>query len=313
METNNNALLKVSVLKTKIALQVIIPLLLAFITFFFSLKYISTPDTNLSYLLSILFKPIESAAISISINYYQTIFIFFLFLLVYLFWFAVVWCIHHRLFIALISLLIFPFASYHIVKAIESYKCKPQLSSVVLNYERENFAPSVVILKGTFSATTRDFNTRQIKSTSGYFEIIMRGANYYFAKRWRSVPGGIGNFENIRLIMPGFSGFLTKYRNITGHHSRGTSQDSSKGVYEVAQRLWKDSEFVGATSEDTYESGYVKERFMKLSSFGGFKIPMEIEFASDGTHEFFHVQSVEFQTKPDTNFFHEIKELYFKL
>jgi len=185
-----------------------------------------------------------------------------------------------------------------------------------LNPDRPGFKPVVVLLAGTFDFSFTESDARPPGSMppppgTARFEIRMRGADYYYAKRWRGNPGIYQSFDSLTLSLPDCSGTWDYSRTGSGIRGEGGGNPVSDDSLQVGRRLWRGDEFIGAAAADAVSSKGETERFSELKQFGRFQIPERIEFTNSSRREVLHVLRVEFLNQPDTNWFQMIYQKYF--
>jgi hypothetical protein len=185
-----------------------------------------------------------------------------------------------------------------------------------LNPDRPGFKPAVVLLAGTFefgftSADAGAPGNAHPPPETARFEIRMRGADYYYAERWVWHPGVYPSWDSLMLSLPHFSGTWDRSRTGSGVRGQGGGNEVSEQSLQVARRLWRGDEFIGAATADEISLEGATERFSDLKQFGSFKIPCVIEFTDADRHEILHVRRVEFLNQPDTNWFLLIRQKYF--
>jgi hypothetical protein len=243
-------------------------------------------------------------------------FIRLLLCLVYFFglWFVIIWGFRRSTKEFKIALALCAIIGLGGFKGLKIYEDQIDWTSHGLNPDRPGFKPAVVVLAGTFDYERKRWvnGTGTHYSGSGRFEIRMRGSDYYYSDRWTGPSWKYGSWDALELSLPGFYGTQDRSYSKSGHHGGGMSQDSSDELL-VAQRLWRRSEFVGASVADENSFQEITERFSELKQFGKFQIPERIEFTDreQDRHEVFQIRRVEFLNQPSTNWFLMIKEKYF--
>ncbi len=140
----------------------------------------------------------------------------------------------------------------------------------------------------------------------------MRGADYYYAERWKGKFDRQGSWDALTLAMPDFYGTWNRSITITGGHGRGGGSDHRYEGLLVARRLWQGPEFIGATAADEFTLPRATERFFDLKPFGRYQIPQRIEWSEGDSYEVLHIRRVEFLNAPSTNWFGTIREKYFE-
>jgi hypothetical protein len=181
---------------------------------------------------------------------------------------------------------------------LQSQKTRIDWTAYGLNPNLRGFKPQVVILSGT----TED----------GFFEIRMRGADYYYRKTWNQMDWGMGARFDLELDTPEFSMTWGLHRSGAGTGGGGGFSPAPNDGLVLARRLWNGINFVGAdTNRLSFEenpSG-MREDFANLKKVGPWLIPMQIKFR--GLHSgVYTVRKVEFWTEPDTNWYFQVKRKY---
>jgi len=176
-----------------------------------------------------------------------------------------------------------------------------------LNPNRPGFKPQVVILSGT--------------TEHGYFEIRMRGADYYYCRRWNSFEWKHGSWFEMDLSIPGFSMTRALISRPLATQGGGGSWSRSQDLV-LARRLWNGTNFIGANPNEMVaeeSEWHAREEFRKLKKVGPYLIPREIIF-SDGLDSGGHywgetgtytIKKVEFWNQPSTNWFWAVKRQHF--
>jgi hypothetical protein len=184
-----------------------------------------------------------------------------------------------------------------------------------LNPNRPGFKPQVVILSGTFSFRNKNMDTRQFNSGSAYFEIRMRGANYYYCRKWNNQEWKDGSWFNLELAIPDFAMHWGLGRGRFGTRGGGGSSLGRPEDLVLARRLWNGTNFIGAdvnnlTAEEPEWD--LQEEFQKLEKVGPYLIPKRIRFSEgDERDETYIIRKVEFWNQPSTNWFWDVKKKYF--
>jgi hypothetical protein len=170
-----------------------------------------------------------------------------------------------------------------------------------LNPNRPGFKPQVVILAGT--------------TATGYFEIRMRGADYYYRRQWNNQEWKDGSWYNMELDIPDFAMQWGLHRGRFGTGGGGGSSLGRPQDLVLARRLWNGTNFIGAntnvlTAEE--RDWNIKEEFRQLENVGPFLIPKQIVFSNyNGRDETYTIRKVEFWNQPSTNWFWDVKQKYF--
>jgi len=184
-----------------------------------------------------------------------------------------------------------------------------------LNPDRPGLKPQVVILSGTFSYWANDLSVNQVKSGSGFFEIRIRGSDYYYCRKWNDPEWKIGSWYEVELAIPDFAGHWGLSRGRLGSRGGGGSGYGSPDDLMPARRLWNGKSFVGANTNEleveTYP-GRQQEMFKKLKKVGPYLIPKQIRYLEgDRREENYTICKVEFWNEPSTNWYWEVKRKYF--
>jgi len=231
--------------------------------------------------------------------------------LAYLFglWFLIIWGLRRSAWGFKLALAGVAFACMGTWWGLKAYRERVDWTERGLNPALPGLKPAVVLLGGTFDYQFTGMDTGWHYTGSARFEIRMRGADYYYAERWTGSYRKYNSWDNLKLLTPEAGWNWTRSYSGSGHHGRGGGISGNELL--VARRLWRGTEFVGATAPDEVSAGRASERFGELKTYGRFKIPMRIEFTERDSREVLHVRRVEFLSRPSTNWFHAIHEKYF--
>jgi hypothetical protein len=157
-----------------------------------------------------------------------------------------------------------------------------------LNPNSPGFNPQVVILSGTIG--------------DDHFEIRMRGADYYYCRRWNHGD----TTWHLALAIPGFS----FHRALVGSGGGGGSWSRPEDLV-LARRLWNGTNFVGAKIDETVaeqSERHVREEFQDLEHVGSYLIPKRIIFSDRfGWNGTYIINKMEFGNDPSTNWFWAVK------
>lgn len=190
--------------------------------------------------------------------------------------------------------------------ALKQYETGVDWTSRGLDPARPGFKPPVVLLAGTLES---DFLGGSAKAE--FFEIRMRGTNWYYAERWKGAARKSGSVDRLTLALPGFYGTRNRWSLGMRVRGGGGSFEGDAGL-QIGQRLWRGNQFVGASTEDEAPIGQGTERFAKLKQVGPYRIPQRIEWIDHDSRQILQVRRVEFFNRPDTNWFAWIKAKYFE-
>lgn len=164
---------------------------------------------------------------------------------------------------------------------------------------------STVVLAGDYESSASEYSP----ASSGRFEIVMRGHDLYFSRRWRRSLGGWR--WQVEMVVINFYGSKNiKWRGY-GSGGGGTEGDYGKEKFLAGRRLWEGNRFIGAFGErlswtapdDSVDEG-VKESFEKLERHGPFLIPQEVVVSGRSrTQTRYKVRDVSFRNEPSSDWF----------
>lgn len=170
-----------------------------------------------------------------------------------------------------------------------------------LNPNRQGFNPQVVILSGTLN-------------NGSYFEIRMRGVDYYYARKWNNPEWKVGTRFEMQLAIPNCAWRWGAHKGRMGSSGGGGSWFGAPEDIIPARRLWNGNNFIGAkTNELTANEPewHVTEQFQKLEKVGLYLIPGRIIYSiGDSPQEIYTIKKVEFWNLPTTNWFWDLKKKY---
>jgi hypothetical protein len=170
-----------------------------------------------------------------------------------------------------------------------------------LNPNAPGFKPQVVILAGT--------------TERGFFEIRMRGADYYYCEEWNDPEWENGSWYRLYLAIPDFAQSWGLSRGRFGTRGGGGSWLGRSEDLVLARRLWNGTNFIGATTNDTVaeeRQPQVREEFEDLEKVGPFLIPKRINFESfSGGSKTYNIKKIEFWNRQSTNWFLDVKRKHF--
>jgi hypothetical protein len=216
-----------------------------------------------------------------------------------------------HLHIALVAYAALCFATYEFY---QWYSTKPDWSSHGLNPDRPGFKPQVVVLAGKFDFWAHDSSVNLDKSGTAFFEIRMRGHNYYYCRKWHGNVWRPGSWFNVEVANHGEGFQFGLHCSSVG---TGGGGGSWYGDHLVAQRLWNKQEFVGANKDDLIfkEAQWPKrkEEFSHLVKVGRWLIPAHIRLTQSGNdarEENYYIKKIEFLPTPDTNWFEQVFKKY---
>jgi hypothetical protein len=191
------------------------------------------------------------------------------------------------------------------------YSTKMDWNSRGLNPDRAGFNPQVVVLSGKFDYRYKEFG---VKSGSAFFEIRMRGHDYYYCRKWHGYDWRVGSWFRVEIANRGH-GYSWGLASLS-HTTRGTG-GTWGGDNLWTQKLWDGSTFIGANTEnlvmEQYRWPYRKEEFGKLVKVGRWMIPTRIRLADKGNEEReenYYIKKIEFLPTPDTNWFEQVMQKY---
>ena len=185
--------------------------------------------------------------------------------------------------------------------ALHEQRSRIDWTSRGLNPNRPGFKPQVVVLSGTIEW--------------GYFEIRMRGADYYYCKTWNKAEWKPGAWSQLELDIPDFAMHLGLHCGRFGSGGGGGSSLGGPEDLVLARRLWSGTTFIGAKTNETVaeerEWG-IREEFHNLETVGPWLIPKLIKFSTRlAGEETYTIKKVEFWNQPSTNWFLEVKHAHF--
>ncbi len=184
-----------------------------------------------------------------------------------------------------------------------------------LNPDRPGFKPQVVILSGTFTYKANDSPDNLVRSGEAFFEIRMRGSDYYYCRKWNHAESGVGSWFDVELAIPGFASHWGLSRGRFGTRGGGGSWYGAPEDLMPARRLWNGTNLIGAITnylevEDVRRGA--KEEFQKLKQIGSWQIPRRILFSRNTRREeIYTIKKVEFWNRPATNWYWDVKAKYF--
>ena len=175
-----------------------------------------------------------------------------------------------------------------------------------LDTNRPDFKPQLVILSGT--------------NSNGYFQIRMRGADYYYCRKWNNQKWENGSWFTMELdISPDVAFVRGLHCNGFGSGGGGFSAGLPNDLV-LARRLWNGTNFIGANTNELIAEERRwdrKEEFQKLDKVGPFLIPKQIKFSNhnssdqDRKVETYTILQIEFSDEPSTNWFWDVKRKYY--
>lgn len=170
-----------------------------------------------------------------------------------------------------------------------------------LNPNRPGFKPQVVILSGTLNGNS-------------YFEIRMRGADYYYSREWNNLQWKVGSWFGMHLVIPGYAWhYGLGYRTFEVGGGGGSGYGASGDIIP-ARRLWKGTNFIGANTDELIANEpqwHNTEEFQNLEKVGPYLIPRRIIYSGGiAGQEIYTIKKVEFWNEPSTNWFWDLKKKY---
>lgn len=199
---------------------------------------------------------------------------------------------------------------------------KPDWTEHGLDASAPGFTPEVLYIAGELKATQTQYRPYE---GNRYFEITMRGRNQYFRREWVGESGKRGSWWHVELIDSGFRGTMGRRFGRFGTKGGG-GMNEWDGVSTneiplcVAQNLWEESGFTGATEENLTRQDRWRqtETFQNLEVRGRYRIPRKILFTKDhGTYyggvqtTTYFVKRIEFRNEPTVDWFSELKRKHF--
>jgi len=216
-----------------------------------------------------------------------------------------------HLHIALLAYVVLSFATYEFY---QWYSTKTDWSSHGLNPDRAGFEPQVLVLAGEFNFWAHDSSVNMSKSGTAFFEMRMRGSEYYYCRRWNGYDWRPGSWFNVETANHGEGFHFGLHCSSMGSGGGGGSW---YGYNLAAQRLWNKQEFVGASEDNLVfeETQWPKrkEEFSDLVKVGRWLIPTHIRLTqpgSDAREENYYIKKIEFLPTPDTNWFEQVFQKY---
>jgi hypothetical protein len=206
--------------------------------------------------------------------------------------------------IAAIALLVFGIA---LALVYHELKSRSDITDHGLDPNRPGFKPVVVILSGTTS--------------NGYFQIRMRGADYYYCRKWNKHRWEAGSWFTMELdISPDVAFGWGLHCNGFGSGGGGGFSAGLPNDLVLARRLWNGTNFIGANTNELIAEERRwdrKEEFQKLEKVGPYLIPKQIKFSNFNSSdrnrkvETYTILQVEFSDEPSTNWFLDVKRKYY--
>lgn len=191
------------------------------------------------------------------------------------------------------------------------YSTKPDWTSRGFNPDQPGFEPQVIVLSGEFDYWFYDSAIDQHKSGKAFFEIRMRGHDYYYCRKWHGYDWRVGSWFRVEIANHG-EGWSWGLASLS-HTTRGTG-----GSWYVdnllGQRLWDSQKFVGAdlnnlVVEQTKWPNRTEE-FAKLVKVARWMIPTHIRLTEKERTENYYIKKIEFQSTPNTNWFEHVMAKY---
>jgi len=233
-------------------------------------------------------------------------------LIVYFFFYIPVklWMASSRnLHIALVACVILCFTTYEFYRW---YSTKPDWTSRGLNPDRPRFEPQVVVLSGEFDYWYKAWGGP--KSGHAFFEIRMRGSDYYYCRKWHGTEWCPGAWFRVEIANHG-EGWSDGLSISSGGTRGGGGSWSDTDAW--AKKFWAGQTFTGANTnnlmEEQFKWPYRKEEFSKLIKVGRWLIPTHVYIGDKGNEaqeENYYIKKIEFLPTPDTNWFEEVFQKY---
>ena len=211
--------------------------------------------------------------------------------------------------IALVAYVVLCFGTYGFC---QWYSTKIDWTSRGLNPDRSGLEPQVVVFSGEFDYWYKAWGGP--KSGSAFFEIRMRGHEYYYCKKWHGYDWRPGSWFRVEIANHG-EGWSDGLAISSGGTRGGGGTWASDNLW--AQKFWSGQTFVGANTNSLFTEEYIwpyrKEEFAKLVKVGRWLIPTHIQIADKGNEsreENYHIKKIEFLPTPDTNWFEQVMQKY---
>lgn len=220
---------------------------------------------------------------------------------------------------------------------------EPDWTERGLNPDRPGIEPQVVILAGVVKASYRSMDSNRRRSQEDYFEIRMRGADYYYCRRWQGTDlKEVGSRFQLELELADFNGRWAMMKLPHTTRGRGGSTGGFNDRVVVGRRLWEGERFVGAKPEERFlklvhrswagggsttrfvgpapdesvipDGSWEIEEFTKLVQVGRHLIPTRISYTDSGNErrETYEVKRIEFSNRPTADWFQAIRKKHFE-
>jgi len=234
-----------------------------------------------------------------------------LFVICFIFYIPVkLWMTSSRhLHIALVAYVVLCFAMYEFY---QWYSTKPDWTSRGLNPDRQGFEPQVVVLSGELDYWYKAWGGP--KSGNAFFEIRMRGSDYYYCRKWHGTEWRPGSWFRVEIANHG-EGCSWGLATFTDDTRGGGGTWSDNDAW--AKTLWAGQTFAGANTnnlvEEQFKWPYRKEEFGKLVKIGKWLIPTRVYIGDKGSEareENYYIKKIEFLPTPDTNWFEQVFQKY---
>jgi hypothetical protein len=192
------------------------------------------------------------------------------------------------------------------------YSTKPDWTSRGLNPDRQGFEPQVLALSGEFNYWYKAWGGP--KSGNAFFEIRMRGSDYYYCRKWYGTEWRPGSWFRVEIANrgEGCSWGLATFRDGTKGGGGSWSDNDA-----WAKKLWAGQTFAGANTNSLVEEQskwpYRKEEFSKLVKVGRWLIPTRVYIGDKGNEareENYYIRKIEFLPTPGTNWFEQVFQKY---
>ncbi|MDR3460407.1 MAG: hypothetical protein P4N60_23505 [Verrucomicrobiae bacterium] len=191
------------------------------------------------------------------------------------------------------------------------YSTRTDWVSHGLNPDRAGFEPQVVVLSGEFDYWYKEFG---VKSGRAFFEIRMRGHDYYYCRKWHGHDWRPGSWFRVEIINHG-EGWSWGLATFTDGTKGGGGSGAGDNAW--AQSLWDGPAFIGINTNSLImeqpQWPYRREEFSKLIKVGRWMVPTRFQLTDKGNEERvenYYIKKIEFLPTPDTNWFEQVLQKY---
>ena len=218
-----------------------------------------------------------------------------------------------HLHIALAAYVLLCFGTYGFYEWQTSH---PDWKAYGLNPDRAGFAPQVVVLSGEFNSTWRDQIENRLRDNHAFFEIRMRGHDYYYCRLWHGDHWEPGSWFNTKIVVRGQGWNWGLSCSSMGTRGGGGSLEGDDNALLPGRRLWNNQTFTGARQDDLIVEHRQwprnTEEFSGLEKAGRWLVPTRIHTTCEieSLVGYYHIKKIEFWPTPDTNWFEQVLAKY---